>query len=258
MTNKPHRKATGDGKLKGPDHHRGYRRLVRSGLKLNVVKVLETDLSIYANGGGVAQAAREVVMEQRGHLEHYIRHHNGFLETLTPWPTDQLAPPVVRSMIEAGKIAGVGPMAAVAGAIAEMVGLRLLASVTDEVIVENGGDIFAHTHKPLTVAVYAGGSPLSYKIGLLLDSGTRSQAVCTSSATVGHSLSFGKADAVTVISSSCPMADAAATAIGNRVSDAGQIEAAIEWGRSIVGVEGILVIVGSKMGAWGRLQVVGI
>ena len=116
-------------------------------------------------------------------------------------------------MVKAGKNAGVGPMAAVAGAIAEHVGLGLLKS-TNHVIVENGGDIFIKTDAPLTVGIFAGKSSLSLRIGIRLSGGPKPMAVCTSSGTVGHSLSLGRADAVCVAADSCAIADAAATAIG--------------------------------------------
>ena len=82
------------------------------------------------------------------------------------------------------------------------------------------------------------------------------RAVCTSSGTIGHSLSLGVADAVCVVSESCPLADAAATAIGNRVEGAGDIQGAIDWGRGISGVDGIVVVIGDKMGAWGGVELV--
>lgn len=81
-------------------------------------------------------------------------------------------------------------------------------------------------------------------------------AVCTSSGTVGHSLSHGKADAACVMSRNCALADAVATAVGNQAANPRQIQTAIEWGRHIPGVEGILIIVGNKMGAWGNIEVV--
>jgi hypothetical protein len=146
-------------------------------------------------------------------------------------------------------------MAAVAGAIAEHVGLDLLFH-TDEVIVENGGDIFLKTHSPVTVGVFAGDSPLSLRIGLRINPKENPLSVCTSSGTVGHSLSFGKADAVCVISRSCSLADAAATSIGNKVESKAHIQRAIDFGKQIEGVMGIVVIVGDAVGAWGEVEMV--
>ncbi|MBT8342400.1 MAG: UPF0280 family protein, partial [Desulfatitalea sp.] len=119
-----------------------------------------------------------------------------------------------------------------------------------------GGDIFLKCKTPITIAVYAGDSPLSLKIGLTVSPDDHIQAVCTSSGTVGHSLSLGRADAVCVASSNGALADAMATAIGNRVHRPDDIHEAIAWGRCVDGVMGILIIVGDRMGAWGRLEVV--
>jgi ApbE superfamily uncharacterized protein (UPF0280 family) len=231
---------------------RSYRQLVHGRLTPLRVTVQETDLSVYADGLQ-ADDVKEAVIEQRGYLEGYIRRFPGFVQTLRPWPEDALAPHIVQEMIQAGQRAGVGPMAAVAGAVSECVGRDLLGR-TDEVIIENGGDIFIKTGHPLIVGIFAGHSPLSLKIGIQIDASDKPISVCTSSGSVGHSLSQGLADAVCVISTSCAMADAAATAIGNRVLSPQDIQPAIRWGRSIRGVEGILVIVADKIGMWGRVQ----
>jgi len=146
-------------------------------------------------------------------------------------------------------------MAAIAGAIAEQVGHGLL-KLTDQVIVENGGDIFIKTNLPATVAIYAGKSPLSSRIGIRLKSISAPAAVCTSSGTIGHSLSLGEADAVCVVAGSCSMADAAATSIGNLIDSPADIEGAMEAGRRIKELSGIVVIVGEKIGMWGDLEII--
>lgn len=232
-------------------NERTYRQLVKTRLKAMRVMVQETDLSIYADCD-VSAAAKEVVVRQRGYIENYIRQHPEFASRLTPWPADHLAPQIVREMIDAGREAQVGPMAAVAGAVAEQVG-RSLRSKADQVVIENGGDLYADISQELRVAVYAASSPLSMKIGLKIDADQMPLAVCTSSGTVGHSLSRGRADAVCVLSKSCALADAAATAIGNHVLSVEDIDPVIQWGRTIEGVMGILIILGEKMGAWGRV-----
>lgn len=233
---------------------RTYRRRVHSHLAVTRIVVQETDLNIYGDGP-VADAAKEAVIAQRASLEAYIRRHPEFLRTLRPWPDDPLAPRVVGSMIRAGRAARVGPMAAVAGALAQEVGRQLL-QWTPEVIVENGGDIFLGVQRPLTVGVFAGSSPLSMKIGMRIDPTGGIRAICTSSATVGHSLSLGRADAVCVLGDCCALADAMATAIGNRVQTSGDIASAIHWGRRVSGVRGVLIIVGAGMGAWGEIETV--
>jgi len=216
------------------------------------VTVKETDLWICADRL-LKDKAKEVVLTVRGYLESYIERYPMFLKTLVPWRVSGPSPRIVSEMADAGALAGVGPMAAVAGAVAEAVGRELLKN-SDEVIVENGGDIFIKLNKPFTCGIAAGGSPLSMRFGLRLDAGKEPVGVCTSSATVGHSLSFGKADAVCVVSPSCAVADAAATAICNQVGSEKDIQKAINTGKSIDGVSAIVVIMGDKVGFWGDME----
>jgi ApbE superfamily uncharacterized protein (UPF0280 family) len=218
------------------------------------ITVKETDLMVSASIP-LESVTRELILTHRGYLEAYIEQYPDFQRTLEPWRISGPAPEIVREMVLAGEKAGVGPMAAVAGAISEVVGRGLL-EVADEVIVENGGDTYFKTRVPVIVGIYAGNSPLSLKVGLKVDSTTHPVSLCTSSGTVGHSLSFGKADAVCVMSDSCALADAVATAVGNRVRSAGDISSAIHFGKSIPGVFGLIVIIGKDMGLWGSLEVI--
>jgi ApbE superfamily uncharacterized protein (UPF0280 family) len=234
---------------------RTYRSLV-SNNKLQDFRVVvkETDLLIRAQIP-LQDEARDLVLEHRMHLERYIEDHPHFVDRLTPCARDRLAPPIVQTMIEASRKAGVGPMGAVAGAVAEFVGRDLLRW-SEEVIIENGGDIFIRTTFPVTVAIFAGQSPLSCKVGVHIDSPETPIGVCTSSGTVGHSLSFGRADAVLVISESVALADAAATAIGNVISNKTDIASGIHLGEKIPDVLGIVVILDDQMGLWGNVKLV--
>ena len=157
-------------------------------------------------------------------------------------------------MLEAADKARVGPMASVAGAIAECVGSELLG-FSPEVIVENGGDIYLRSLRKRVIGIFAGSSPLSGKIGLEINGRDTPLGICTSSGTVGHSLSCGEADAVIAISGSATLADAAATAIGNRIKEPADISAGIEAAKSIVGLKGVIIIIGSDMGLWGEVKI---
>lgn len=234
---------------------RKYRNLVDvPALESYRVVVKETDLMVYTRTKMVEET-RELVLEQRGYIENFINLHPDFATTLVPWADPGPAPGIVVDMISAARNAAVGPMAAVAGALAEQVGLGLLKS-TDQVIVENGGDVFIKMNSPVTVGIYAGMSPLNMQIGLNMKTNLKPLAVCTSSGTIGHSLSLGKADAVCVVADSCSVADAAATAIGNLIGLPTDIESAIKTGRQMKDLNGIVVIIGEKMGMWGDLEVV--
>jgi ApbE superfamily uncharacterized protein (UPF0280 family) len=144
-------------------------------------------------------------------------------------------------------------MASVAGAVSEFVGSDLLDQ-TENLIIENGGDIFIRAKNKLTVAIYAGESTLSYKVNIIVKPEETPLGICTSSATVGPSLSFGIADAVCVISRSATLADAAASAIGNRIKTKKDIKPALDYGMKIPGVKGIVIISGNDMGAIGEVE----
>jgi ApbE superfamily uncharacterized protein (UPF0280 family) len=234
---------------------RHYRNLLSSKDRVVFrVAVQETDLYVQALKP-LEDITRELILKHRGYIEKYIQTHPEFRDTLKPWRVHGPAPVIIRDMAAAGQKAGVGPMAAVAGAIAEHVGADLL-KYTDEVVVENGGDIFLKTHDPVTMGIFAGASPLSMRMGLRIESKEKPVGVCTSSGTVGHSLSLGKADAICVVSDSCPLADAAATSIGNRLKSKDHITPAIDFGKKIDGVNGIVVIIGEAVGMWGDLEMV--
>jgi ApbE superfamily uncharacterized protein (UPF0280 family) len=216
--------------------------------------VKETDLQVYAEKK-LERETTELVLEHRNYVEAFIKANPEFSAALTPWPFVSPVPNIISDMVTAGRKAGVGPMAAIAGAIAQRVGFGLL-KLTDQVIIENGGDIFLKTHFPVTVGIFAGRSPLSLQIGIRINCGQEPVAVCTSSATVGHSLSLGKANAVCVVADSCSLADAAATSIGNLVQSAEDIEKAVTRGKHIEEIKGMVIIVGEKIGMWGDIEVV--
>jgi hypothetical protein len=234
---------------------RFYRNLLPvTGLAAFRVVVKETDLWIQAETD-LAPVAREGVLRDRGYIEMYIERYPEFARTLQPWSNVDAAPGIVRTMAGAAGKAGVGPMAAVAGAIAESVGRDLL-KFSEQVIVENGGDIFLKTRHPQVMGIYAGTSPLNMKVGLKIEPAVQPVGVCTSSGTIGHSKSLGRADAVCVVSSDCALADAAATAVGNRVGSRSEVEKAIDFGKQIHGILGLVVIAGDRIGLWGDIELV--
>jgi len=218
----------------------------------NIV-VKETDLYIRASKNLKSKALR-LVIKYREALERYIERYPLFLTSLEPLPIDVGAPSIVRAMAEAAARVGVGPMASVAGAIAEFVGNDLLA-FSPEVIIENGGDIYLKSTEKRIVGIYAGKSPLTGRIGLEVNGEDTPLGICTSSGTVGHSLSFGKADAVVVLAKSATLADAAATAIGNLIKQPSDISSGIEFAKGIEGLGGVLIIQDDNMGLWGEVKI---
>jgi ApbE superfamily uncharacterized protein (UPF0280 family) len=234
---------------------RTYRSLInKDNLTSYNVKISESDLLI-SSDTNLADIALKSLARHRHSLETYIKSHPDFLASLLPLPEDDLAPPIVRDMLTKSKICGVGPMAGVAGAVSEFVGYDLL-SQTENIIIENGGDIFIKTKNKLITSVYAGVSPLSYNVNFIIKPEETPLGICTSSATIGPSLSFGKADAVCVISKSATLADAAASAIGNKVKSKNNIKPALDFGIKIKGVAGIIIILENEMGAIGEVELV--
>ena len=242
---------------------RKYRGLAApKGLTTFQVTVKETDLLVSAPGDLSVQA-RTSILTLRRYIEDRIACDPVFLNSLEPLPPDSvkdpLAPAVIREMLAASRAAGTGPMAAVAGAIAHWTGVDLLKTMDPsigEIIVENGGDLFLAAKRDLTVAVYAGGSPLSNKIGLKIPAKLQPVGLSTSSGTVGHSLSLGKADAATVLAVDPSLSDALATALGNMVRTKTDIKAALEWLARRPGALGGLVIMGAELGVWGEMELV--
>ena len=232
---------------------RTYRDLVKTDdlVKFEVI-VKETDLLVRAESD-LSKEARESVLTYRHQLETYIAMNPGFQKSLVPLPADPYAPEIVKQMIQTSQSAGVGPMATVAGAMADLVSKDLL-KLSKEVIVENGGDIYLASSRERTIGIYAGDSPLSLKIGIVISPEATPLGVCTSSGTVGPSLSLGKANAVCILSKSAALADAAATAVGNVVKEKKDVSLGLGRAREIDGVLGTLIIVEEKMGIWGRIK----
>jgi hypothetical protein len=218
------------------------------------VTVEETNLFILAERD-LTDVALRAVKRARKAIRGYAEAHPGFFESLEPLPADPGAPRIVREMCQAGLAAGVGPMAAVAGAIAEQVS-RAALQKSRSVIVENGGDVFLAGPDDRVVAVDAGASPLSGEVGVRLPGKDQPLSICTSSGTVGPSLSFGRADAVAVVAKSGALADAAATALANIIRTRTDLDACLAAAQQIKGVRQVVAIIGDALGVWGCYELV--
>jgi uncharacterized protein len=239
--------------LKNMYEPRTYRHWVQEQdlTSFNVI-VKETDLYIRA-ASNLQKKAFRLVLKYRKQLESYIKSHPEFAASLEPLDVEGNSPLIVKDMAISSAQFNVGPMAAVAGAIAQFVGNGLL-EFSPEIIIENGGDIFLKSRKDRVVAIYAGKSPLSGKYGLEIKAGNTPLGICTSSGTVGHSLSFGKADAVVIVAQSASIADAAATAIGNMVTAVDDIDNAVEYAQESKLLKGVVIIKDDRMGIWGDIK----
>lgn len=225
-----------------------------AGLEHFQVTVGQSDLLVACKKELQTLASRELRRARRK-IELYIAKHQEFAGSLVPVCVGEDAPDIVLEMEAAAAVWNVGPMAAVAGAVAQAVGRRLCLE-TDTVIVENGGDIFAKAPRALRFAIYAGeDSPFSDKLAFEMDA-REGVGVCTSSGRVGPSLSFGLADAVVAIDNNVPLADAAATAIANRVRSSKDVQAVVEEEKEKARLRGLIVCCGDRFGAWGDFEIV--
>lgn len=239
---------------------RSYRSMhAASDLKYFQVGLKETDLSIGVDkecfDWGLVAICEQEIRKLRGSLESYINIHPEFQSSLAPLNLLPGAPALAVAMSQAAWQAGVGPMAAVAGAFAEYIG-RKLKTMVNQVIVENGGDLYIDSLKPRLVSVFAGQSQFSQNIAIRVYPDESPLGVCTSSGTVGHSLSFGKADAVVIKAENAALADAVATGAANRIQNKEDFILAIEYVKNIPGVRGILAVKDDNLGAWGNIEIV--
>jgi len=225
------------------------------------VQLKETDLAIGVDKSSYTDSllvwCERQVLRLRGDLESYIRLHPEFRSSFVPLPLLPGAPSLALTMSKAAYQTGVGPMAAVAGAIAQEVG-RGIGNKVKEVIVENGGDIYMNSPIDRLVAVYAGSSSFSRKIALQVAAAECPLGICTSSGTVGPSVSLGKADAVVIKASDAALADAAATGAANLIQSEQDLMQAVDYVQRIPGITGILAIKGDKLAAWGNIEIVAI
>jgi len=237
------------------DKKRFYRDFTsRKGLLQYEVIYKETDLHVQTEVN-LKEQISDFVIQARTQIESYIEKNPHFLTSYIPLDPDPFAPVIVREMLLASQKANVGPMAAVAGAIAEYVGKKCRQFTEGEIFIENGGDIYAFIKKNVNFAVYAGNSPLSNKIAIEISGNYQETGVCTSSGTVGHSKSFGKADAVTIISGSAALSDAFATAVGNIIKSDNDIENGLKIIKKKSEIFGAVIIIGSKLGAYGDIKI---
>jgi uncharacterized protein len=196
---------------------------------------------------------RAELVRQRTILERYIRLHPEFATTLEPLELLDEAPEIARAMARAAELTGVGPMAAVAGAMAQACAVTALAGGADEAIVENGGDLYLASPKEVMVGLFTGDHPLCGKLALRVLPGRMPLSICSSSSFLGHSLSLGSCDLATVVASDAALADAAATLTGNLVKSPGDVEPTLERVRGIPGVQGVLIVKDRRVGLAGEV-----
>ena len=212
----------------------------------------ETIATIFAYEQSHIEVAKESIREQRNLLEKFIQVDPFFMLTLEPYDLNaDDVPDIIQQMIKTSAVFGIGPMSAVAGVIAKLAVEAMIQAGAVYAIVDNGGDISILNDQTVLVGIYAGTSPIK-DLALEVPPRVEPLGICTSSGTVGPSISFGCADAALIVSKDPALADAAATALGN----------AVQPGRPLAdcfkaidkpGIDGALVIRGEEMAVWGKL-----
>jgi len=236
--------------------NRTYRSAISDdGLLRFSVSVKETNLFIRAPVK-MEREALDIVANARFSIERYIAERSEFATSLIPIDDDEFAPPIIREMMRDARIAGVGPMAGVAGAIAELVARRLREALQGggDVIVENGGDIFLISTDERIVRLFVPGS--DYRLGISIRDAKDGIGISSSSATIGYSLSLGRCDLATVIAKRGALSDATATALGNSVLNKNEIGRALDDIVSLEGVLGGIVIAQGVVGVKGDVRLI--
>jgi len=232
---------------------RFYRNLIKvENLKKFVVKVKETDIFVFAEKN-LKKGIEEEVKKQREILERYIKIHPEFYFSFSPVEVES-DEEIIKLMSLSSKLTKTGPMASVAGAISEVVGRKFLPQ-SEEIFIENGGDIFMNLKNEVKIGIYAGKSPFSMKIGIKIKR-ENPVGIATSSGTVGHSFSYGDADAVTVISNSSAFSDGAATYFGNLIKGKINKELIERKLNDFPFIEGMLIIRGKELFVWGKIELI--
>lgn len=193
------------------------------------------------------------VVEERRRLERYIGRHPEFLTSLVPVALLDDPPEAAIRMAAAAELTGLGPMAAVAGTLAQMGVEAAMAAGCREAIVENGGDIFIHSDREVTIGLYAGDNAIGSRLALRIDPADLPMALCSSSSKMGHSLSLGQCDLGTVVAKDGALADAAVTLVCNLIKHERDLTPALDRVGAIPGIDGILAVKNGKIGLWGRL-----
>ncbi len=220
----------------------------------------ETDLQVFINAyleiRKLQDQIGDLILKYREQIEETIKNFPQFLYSLEPIEL-QSDYEIINEMVSKSRRAGLGPMAGVAGAIAEFIGKDLL-TLTDELIIENGGDIFLQSKRDRNVLIYAGErSPFRDKVKIKLYGQDTPRGICTSSKHVGHSLSFGNTDATIIVAQSAITADVFATAIGNMVKSEDDIEKTLCFAEECNEISGGIILIGDKIAAWGEIEFAG-
>ena len=232
---------------------RFYRSQISSNFKLEI-SFKESDLLICSDKQIDKTRAQSLLVKYYSQVERYVKTNPSFQNSLKSIPDDEDAPNIIREMIQASRLSGIGPFSSVAGAIAKYVGAELLMECS-EIIIENGGDIFLKINQDKRLGVYLGDNFKGVSnLTLKLHKRKEPFGIASSSALIGHSLNFGKADLLTIVSNNPIIADTFATALSNKIQNTQDAEKILKQAKDMAEIEGILIAFGDKIFIWGDLE----
>lgn len=212
----------------------------------------ESDLLIFSSQLDLAKVEK-YLKNCRDDILRAISQDNNFLTSLTPIDLNSKMPKIVKDMVLATSHYKVGPMAAVAGAIAQYLG-RYIKGMSEEVIIENGGDIYISTKSEKVIKIYSKDKVYEDKLEIILKPDQKEVALCTSSGKLGHSKSFGNSDAVMIKAEDAILADAAATAFANKLQSKRDIERVLSQAKDDKYIMGIIILIDGNLGVWGDIE----
>ena len=223
------------------------------------VKFLESDLWIGVDSGSYSASMESdtyaMLVDLRRTMDAYLLIDPQYKTALTPYDAGLEAPDILKEMSKVSHKTGIGPMSAVAGAVAlKVAGFLKSRYDVNEVIVENGGDIYAQASTDMDISVFAGQSPLSEKIGLHIPAGSFPLGICTSSGTVGPSLSLGRADAVMIVCNDVMLADSYATAMANRIKSVNDLQPVFDRITNTPAILGAIAVKDDRMAICGQFE----
>ncbi|MCQ2068923.1 MAG: UPF0280 family protein [Bacteroidaceae bacterium] len=239
---------------------RSYRsRFSNDGRRWFCVKFLESDLWIGVDNGSYRASMEQdiytMLVDLRRGMDAYLLMDPAYKTALTPYEAGLEAPDILKEMSRVSHKTGIGPMSAVAGAVALKVADFIKGKFNvKEVIVENGGDIYAEALSDMDISVFAGGSPLSERVGLHIPASAFPLGICTSSGTVGPSLSLGRADAMMVVCRDVLLADSYATALANRIQTVNDLQPVTDRISNTPDILGALAVKDDRMAICGQFE----
>jgi ApbE superfamily uncharacterized protein (UPF0280 family) len=224
-----------------------------------VISVYETDcwfgIDKSSYDGVIKTFIYNKIKYYRKIISEYIDKNPLFLKSYVPVSNDKKAHPFIQQMIECSGLSNTGPMSAVAGAFSEFIGKDIEKEFNpNELVIENGGDIYLNVKNEFISLIYAGKSSLSQKVGLVIPAEFTPLGICTSSGTVGHSKSFGNADAVTIAAKNTLIADVFATAYCNKVKNEKDMEMVLQLAKNNPHILSCVVIFNDKIGIIGKFK----